>query len=189
MTTTSSKPSSESCPAMAPPEIERILDGHKRFLLPNLRKYRKPTPPQRPGRFDGEDDNATLMKIRDARLRDKRTETDKETLKWFGIWRGDVMRYEAKCESNLLVLLRAANTFARAGDETTSFNLLMFAGTQYGFHLASAETTETERRRLAWKHSRAPEAMSDKFLHEGLGPVRRKKQPPEPTQIQLEEVF
>jgi len=142
-------------------------------------------------------DGEIMNQIRDARehfkaiqgSKEKLNEHDRETLFWLGSWRGGVLRYEATCEGNILTLLRAAANFQEIGDEGIAYKLIMFAGSQYGFYLPEAVTTENQRKAIASKYSRRADLLPDRFLCEGDVFTSTMKTEPEPSQMEFDEVF
>lgn len=172
--------------------LASICESHMKHLVPNLRsKFSKPREPARPAVWKGMDDDEVFARIREARAncRVKSNRRDMETLYWFGIWRNGVFRFEARCTSNILCLLRAAATFYEAGDENSAHRIRSFVCIEYGFHIDSPETTEAQRMLLAERYSRRIDLLPTRFLFEGYRGMRRRRRVSDAEQITLEDVW
>ena len=169
--------------------VAEICETHRQHLLPNLSRFRKPKEPVRPARWKDMSDYDIMGQIRDARhsAKHRATKQDIEVLMWLGIWRLGVMRYEQRCEGNILCLLRAAASFHELGDGDTAYRLLAFCCEEYGFHLGSADTTEIQRREMATRYATRRDLMPDMFLLEGYRGVRRRTT--DATQVAMTEVW
>lgn len=195
MNTTSSKSSSETLKVdpevkrVAGPSAEAICDVHRKHLLPNLDAYRKPREPDTPTIFSGMNDGEILHTIKEARAKRSKSDDNERALRWFGVWRKGVIRWEERCEGNILVLLRAAASFVQIGDEGASYRVLAFAGNEYGFHFSDAPEGYHEHLRIARKFSKVGDTFPDRLMEEGYRRPFKEKAEVEPSQIDMDEVF
>lgn len=186
----------EAMNPMTTPErrAEVVCSVHAVKLMPYLARFRRPRDPLTPVLFRDLSDSEILELVSGARKsiensakgKNSPLQIDQDRLEWFGRWRRDVIEHEYTSESRLLCLLRAAASFKRQGDENTVYNLMMFAGTEYGFHMTDPPMEPLEQLDVARRHSRRIDIMSDKLMEEGYRTWFRKNKEDEPVQVGMD---
>ncbi len=144
----------------------RMASYHLEATLPHLRWFERPIVPARPDEFES-DDFALVERLRSARMSDGKKKEDRDLLCTFGRWRGKVLFAEARGAGLLIHLLRAANHFSRAGLLDPMYEVMIFACNEYGFHISTPPDDANEQQRLAARHARRPDVLSDILLMEG----------------------
>lgn len=150
-------------------EVERhcrMAGYHLEATLPILRSFSRPIVPTRPPEFET-DDYALAERLRQARGSDGKKKDDRDLLAAFGRWRVKVIFAEVKGAGLLMHLLRVADHFAQAGLLDEMYQVVIFACEEYQFHISSPPADEKERLRLAVRHSRRADVLSDVLLMEG----------------------
>jgi len=168
---------------------EKKLAGvHRRMTVPHLKLFSRPVAPERYADLPSDDLELLeiIMQAKGKSQEDLAKET-KRLLKLFGQWRGDVLLCEARARGSIEHLLRAAMHCQLSGDEDKAYELLIFACTEYGFHASSPPTNNEDIQRLAERHSRYPDVLSDVLLYEDR--KGGKKKVVESTQIEWKEIL
>lgn len=144
----------------------KLTSYHLDATMPWLLAFARPIAPTRPTEFET-DDYSLAERLRAARMSDGKKKEDRDLLATFGRWRGRVLFAEAKGCGLLLHLLRVAHHFHEAGFWSGEDDVIAFACRQYEFHITGAPAEESERARIASRHSRRRDVLSDVLLMEG----------------------
>lgn len=150
-------------------EVERhcrMAGYHLEATLPHLQAFARPICPTRPTEFET-DDYSLAERLRAARGSDGKKKEDRDLLAAFGRWRGKVLFAEMRGSGLLLHLLRVADHFSRAGLLDEMYQVVIFACGEYQFYISSPPADDKERRRLAARHSRRLDVLSDVLLMDG----------------------